>query len=64
MPFLIFHECYVMSAGLLDWGHAKTQFVSVSWNWNIFISAGYRNEKYASDLALIYAKLMCKHYLY
>ena len=49
-----FCESYFRLVGLFDWGYSTTQFVlSVSWNWYGFTLAGYRNEKSATDPALL-----------
>ena len=49
-----FRESYFRLVGLFDWGYARTQFVlSVSRNRYGFTLAGYRNEKSATDPALI-----------
>ena len=49
-----FHETYVRLVGLFDWGYARTQFLlSVSQNRYGFTLAGYRNEKSATDPALL-----------
>ena len=49
-----FHESYFQLVGLFDWVYARTKFLlSVSRNRYGFTLAGYRNEKYATDPALI-----------
>ena len=49
-----FRETYFRLVGLFDWGYARTQFLlSVSRNRYGFTLARYRNEKYATDPALI-----------
>ena len=49
-----FRESYFQLVGLFDWVYARTQFLlSVSRNRYGFILAGYRNEKSATDPALL-----------
>ena len=49
-----FHKTYFRLVGLFDWGYARTQFfLSVSRNRYGFTLARYRNEKYATDPALV-----------
>ena len=49
-----FRETYFRLVGLFDWGYARTQFLlSVSRNRYGFTLARYRNEKYATDPALL-----------
>ena len=49
-----FRETYFRWVGLLDWKYARTQFLlSVSRNRYGFTLAGYRNEKSATDPALV-----------
>ena len=50
-----FHESYFRLVGLFDCGYTKTQFfLSVCPNRYVFVLAGYRTEKYATDPALFY----------
>ena len=54
-----FHESYFRLVGLFDWGYARTQFLlSVSRNRYVFTLAGYRNEKSATDPALLTISFM------
>ena len=49
-----FRETYFRLVGIFDWEYARTQFLlSVSRNRYGFTLAGYRNEKYATDPALL-----------
>ena len=49
-----FHESYFRLVGLFDWVYARTKFLlSVSRNRYGFTQVGYRNEKYATDPALL-----------
>ena len=49
-----FHETYFRWVGLFDWEYARTQFLlSVSRNRYGFTLSGYRNEKSATDPALL-----------
>ena len=49
-----FRETYFRWVGLFDWEYARTQFLlSVSRNRYGFTLAGYRNEKSATDPALV-----------
>ena len=49
-----FRETYFRLEGLFDWGYARTQFLlSVSRNRYGFTLARYRNEKSATDPALV-----------
>ena len=49
-----FRETHFWLVGIFDWEYARTQFLlSVSRNWYGFTLAGYRNEKYATDPALL-----------
>ena len=55
-----FRKSYFRFVGLFDWEYARTQFLlSVSWNRYGFTLAGYRNEKSATDPALIRTVRMC-----
>ena len=52
-----FRESYFRLVGLFDWGYPRTQFLLlVSRNRYGFTLAGYRNEKYATDPALLLSK--------
>ena len=54
-----FRESYFRLVGLFDLGYARTQFLlSVSRNRYGFTLAGYRNEKFVTDPALIRIILM------
>ena len=49
-----FRESYFRLVGSFDWVYAKTKLIlSVSRNRYGFTLAGYRNEKYATDPALL-----------
>ena len=49
-----FRESYFRLVGLFDWVYARTKFLlSVSRNRYDFTLAGYRNEKSATDPALV-----------
>ena len=59
-----FRETYFQLVGLFDWGYARTQFLlSVSRNRYGFTLAGYRNEKSATDPALVHNVFFLKFYI-
>ena len=57
-----FRETYFRLVDLFDWEYTRMQFLlPVSRNRYGFALAGYRNEKSATDPALLYILLQCKH---